>query len=578
MNTIDQRLDLPYLESVETRDAGRILPILGICAMYSWVIFAAIYGCIVYREFMPLEGRIATAILLACIGWIALRVLFSFTYFKTDSDGFTMRGPFRRRFIPWIEIQSASVSMTRTKETMLTLITKRDKVRVNARGLGGGAGIADCVAASVWQHLRREGRADGMILPESALRLWDEIPDDVPAEIDWGKPASKGTLFITILMAVFFYGGIIGMANSMGLTIPLLIMCASMALGVTAMMKMLFSTALCTASGARVRRDGIEGDFPFGKRYIPWSQVASAWWSQKNLVIKSVNPRSEIWVPYKLGSRESERLILCIIRYLRSAGNPQAVPLPVLISSDSSYFKKTAFSSQHIEAMKQAFLNTLDEPARRCIKRLGAIQSTLIFFGLALALSVMFTDPVGRLAHIFHASPDVRYFFWLHSLIIAVPLIITSTLVFSIASELICARFAGPYREIWKEYNTLGSGKLYRIIAYIGAVIGVLGVLAIPFMVGCYTSFKDSGMAIGRFGRFHEEFHPWSQVQQLETHAVVGYNHGRPYTRNIYTIRFSDGSDWSVDENGIIGCDQRDELVPAMQFAVSKSGRQMVYK
>ena len=77
----------------------------------------------------------------------------------------------------------------------------------------------------------------------------------------------------------------------------------------------------------RLRLGYIEALTWRGWVYVAWSDVADASWERNYLVIRYGGKKS-VFIPYVVGAEESEKMILGLIRQLRTASTPTAVSIP----------------------------------------------------------------------------------------------------------------------------------------------------------------------------------------------------------------------------------------------------------
>lgn len=564
--------DLPGLERVETRGSNEWLFALFYSAFMLWqVVFIAILFWR-YRHFLGREGYILTGLVFSLVGWLVLRMLTGYTYFATDHQGLTMRSRVSKRTIPWLDVQEAA-SRQRSKRTTLRLVTTRGRFTATPSALGSMEG--ECIVASAWQHLRRFGKSDGIKLSADMLRMWEPIPDDVPAEVDWGKPPrafERVGPFVGLLIfpafAAFF---LIADARSGIMYVPLVL------ISFIFFLKMLILPGMRSIPRqVSVRPDGLILKLLFRDAYVPWSSVAAAWWqgsSQGNyLCVRSAVPRAEVWLPYTLGKRESEQLILSVTRYLRNAGTPQAVPLPDLISRDTSSLKQAAYSGQKLGYLQRAFLNTLDPAIAKRIQRIYSLQFGVALLAMFAFAAIPVANVPGIISERLFSCPGTRCFVASSSWALVL-LMIGALAVAGVAMEKVGYRLAGPYRDVWREFCKVGSGnsRVTRILLWIFIAVFVLGIASVPCFVCCYTRVTDKGIAMNRPLRFHEQFYPWGQIQQMEVRHTTRLDHGETHEDRRYIVKFEDHTDWTISDDGTIW--EKARVTRAMNFVQRVSRR-----
>ncbi len=199
------------------------------------------------------------------------------------------------------------------------------------------------VCASIWQHLRRLGKADNLTLPELALTFWDRIPDELPREMDWVNARVSRT-WPTVMLLVVFAGFVLWgafAAASQGQYIGTVFM-SLLAVGMLWGCRSILREAVPYAREARLTDERIDARTGHGAVSISWSDVKCARWRMDAntntvyILIGGGQPYREIAVPYVPFSEDSYKLILAVIRRLRTAGNPQVLTIPSILRSISS--------------------------------------------------------------------------------------------------------------------------------------------------------------------------------------------------------------------------------------------------
>jgi len=486
-----------------------------------------------------------------------------------------MRGPLRMRLIPWIDVTEAKTSGEGSLR--LTLVTNRDSVKLDASSVGPSW---FCLLASIHQHLARLGRADGMVLPENALSIWREVPEDVPSEVEWNAGSSRAAIFLGVFGVLMFGGcGWLIVSSLREGKIGMVIMAGFALVAWWALFQGLLAPSVCRSPlQVGVRRDGLEARLPFRNVRISWSDVAAAWWFNDNLIVRAGNSRREIWFGYRLGDRESEQRMMCLIRHLRSAGGGQAIPLPMLVSVDSKCLRQPAYSSQRQGIVRRAFLEALDKPIRTLLNRLYGLQAASIFVGLALGAAFVFAEVPGRLSKLIFAAPGTRHFVPSAAIIVGVPIMFGAMCIVAICAEKLTLKLAGEHVERWRELCRVGtSEKMERAgkaIVYVFACLGLLGFLSVPLFVCSYTRVTDSGIAMNRPFAFKERLYRWVEIREVVDYRRIAMNHGRTVARDTYTVRFSDGTDWTIGDSTTVGR-QIAETEGALALIAKKSGKQM---
>lgn len=161
--------DLPGLESVESKSGGGCNPIFG-CGL---LIFFPVFGI---ASHIAWYGILASIIVTLGVN-LLYYYLTDITY-ATSPDGIQIKRKLGSTVIPWTNIRRASFNPI-WPSSEITLETQTGKrIKVTAPPV---------LEASIWQHLRRIGRADNARLSEEALSIWAPIPDDIPYEMELGS-------------------------------------------------------------------------------------------------------------------------------------------------------------------------------------------------------------------------------------------------------------------------------------------------------------------------------------------------------------------------------------------------------
>jgi hypothetical protein len=327
--------DLAGLERVQTNDLRFLVLIGGYLALMVGLIVPGIVMVFLLGiwRYVPREGIALVCATVVLLLWVLIRMLLGDCWFRSDPCGLTIRSALRRRFLRWDEVLSARIVVALTGETFVMLDTSHGRVTIYPRGFGTAA-TGDAIVASIWQHLRRLGKADGMVLTPNMLRLWEPVPGDVPSSVDWEKIPSTiaklGSITAILVIVAFVLSGIwwICTFRFSWAFLPFVLTLILMWGGVIKWI--VIPELLHKAWSVRVRPDGIEAKTLFSSVYISWSDVVLAMWRPYGLYIRG-NAGGEVIIPFMSGNRESEILAMAIVRHLRTCGSPQALSLRPLM-------------------------------------------------------------------------------------------------------------------------------------------------------------------------------------------------------------------------------------------------------
>ncbi|MEN6520742.1 MAG: hypothetical protein ABFD46_06270 [Armatimonadota bacterium] len=218
---------------------------------------------------------LATALILFYINFVK-RILLEEQYIRSDSFGLTVKRALSKSFIPWSDVEDAWIAQSPGGKPRLTL-----KHKGKVFSMSGTATLNLGLAASIWQYLRQYGKAYNVHITESVRSLWNEIPKSVPKEMDW-KPVDAPAGF--------------------------------------------------NIKSIELRNDQISVDKNGKLKTIAFSDVTAACWLRVPagvfLYIGSNKKHKRITIPVMLPEADYVRLLLAIVRRLRTAGVPQWVEVP----------------------------------------------------------------------------------------------------------------------------------------------------------------------------------------------------------------------------------------------------------
>lgn len=203
---------------------------------------------------------------------IVLAIMFTkISYWRTDSDGLTrMTMPGLHRKIAWEDVREVKTTWNTSVSLsypIYCLRTKRGKLTV--------PGLLPSTAASIYMHLLPLGTAGGLQLTPDMQSFWLDIPNAIPAEMDWDKIGATGS------------GGV---------------------------------------QRVELRSDGVTVVKNNKQTFILWSSITKATyvWGSVRLTADG----KQTVVPFAKGDPASARLILALIRRLRTLERPLAVVIP----------------------------------------------------------------------------------------------------------------------------------------------------------------------------------------------------------------------------------------------------------
>ena|GEM_PF-6956055 len=315
---MNQLPDLPALEAVETRTRER--PVLASIAFLFVAGFTGL-GVRAYirlgdyaRDLLP-QVTVAAVLAGGICAWIVYRLILADFHWRTNADGLHSRSLIRRRFRRWEDMSS------------LTRLSGKSATTYDSRLVS--------VDASVWQHMRRLGKADDTALPEPALTFWDVIPDELPTELQWRnpRPIRRNYIIWCTLSGVVLAAGL-------GLVVSL---CFGFRFT-----DVLFQILICClygpllSSAARMNKMQPEHILLGGKHMQMWfmgrtlnlapDEVTHAWWGDLGILHLRTST-AHFTIPLDSIYDASSMMVLAIIRWLRLAAKPKPIVIPEILRS-----------------------------------------------------------------------------------------------------------------------------------------------------------------------------------------------------------------------------------------------------
>ncbi|MEN6371269.1 MAG: hypothetical protein ABFD64_04570 [Armatimonadota bacterium] len=276
--------DPMYLPELEVVDAwGPHQEISGFISLVFIFLFGCMFAGLMYRIWnLPRTwiGNTASALLATALTLfyfnLVKRILLEEQYIRSDSSGLTVKRALTKSFISWPDVEDAWIAQSPGGKPRLTL-----KHKGKVFSMSGTATLNLGLAASIWQYLRQYGKAYNVHITESLRSLWNEIPESVPSEMGW-KPVDAPTGF--------------------------------------------------NIKSIELRNDQISVDINGKLKTIAFLDVTTACWLRVPagvfLYIDSNKKHKSITIPVMLPNADYVRLLLAIVRRLRTAGVPQWLEVP----------------------------------------------------------------------------------------------------------------------------------------------------------------------------------------------------------------------------------------------------------
>lgn len=329
----DRLRELPELESVRVKVANKVintslvLPLLavpGVCTillpiMMVWYVLDRTAES---RAFVVPVLGVLVFLAIMVDRWIVRRLLLCDYYYATSRDGFTVGRFLGRLFVSWEDVESG-----------LFLRRGGYEIRTSQRviKLEESAAANACLEASIWQHLKRAGRAHVSPLSPLAVSLWAQIPDDTTDEIQW-EPPDPPALTDIVLRALFWQALIWGPVLYFRLRITALpFIFASFPITSAAY-------SLSQTTRISISPDQMEATTALGSCRVGWNKVRSmrfldGWSSHAASLMIRVGILRYVRIPWLPEHPNSTRLLLAIVKRLRQEERFQLQPFPAVLLS-----------------------------------------------------------------------------------------------------------------------------------------------------------------------------------------------------------------------------------------------------
>lgn len=253
---------------------------------------------------------------------VPLAAIHKGTQWETNSDGIIVRGFFGRGFLRWSDVQEVRIRHNPLTGGPCCYLSSQS-VTIPIR-------FEDPrFVASVWQHLTRHGHQDGLAIPPEAARYFAPLPDDIPAEVTWENPRRIRVWAYRIGLGLLYGSWSVAMIwwvwtrNTHSCGDALI---AYPALYGPVLLIQWCRRPLLTARRITVMPDRLIAEVGTRSRSIAWGDIRSAIWAKNRIEITA--RRTVLYIPWRLDDPASNKLVLALIRRLRSEPRPVQLPLP----------------------------------------------------------------------------------------------------------------------------------------------------------------------------------------------------------------------------------------------------------
>lgn len=331
---MNDRPDLPGLERVTSRgvmDRSPVLLILGTIAAMVWLVVAMFLVTFHHqrRDVVAWTLAIVLASLLLQLLWDWVRLSLRWSW-RTDEQGIRASGLLGMRALGWAEVEQACIRrLGPIRGTRLVLTSGSEDLLIPTGDFR--------LVASVWQHLRRVKISSSIQVPKEAEAYWRAVPDTVPREmaLDTTPPTQPlrsllpsivmGVAWLALVVAVLSDSASIRWQESVWLLFFTLLVALKVSEPFIAQ----------TARRVNARSDALEADTLFGHAIVTWTDVKSVHWVSRVSVSRThrqlrlgLGRHRALRIPWDPGDMHSVRLVLAVIRQVRSANPGLLVPIP----------------------------------------------------------------------------------------------------------------------------------------------------------------------------------------------------------------------------------------------------------
>lgn len=331
---MDYRPDLEVLESVETNTSKLYLANKAFSnSVYGRLTVAVIFAeqLLSMRHNMHFMIKANYFIAIGLLAIIFIDLCFIRVYkWRTDSGGLTARKALTSNFISWSEIHEVRPKHSFESEMPIgyDLIAHHSHMWLPAPTTMHREHML--LIGSIWQHLRRIGRGDVIQLPEKMEDLWWQIPDDIPAEVEWESSYLSGwkplrTLLILMGLIIIVYMTFFAASVSGPHALLVIYSIGILASGLWIMMWYLLNKGRTLAETAHVGDDGIEAISGTGRKYLRWQDITVANWTETDIALQLAGRGVYMRIP---NQDDADILLLSILRRLRSMDKFRGIAIP----------------------------------------------------------------------------------------------------------------------------------------------------------------------------------------------------------------------------------------------------------
>lgn len=469
---------------------------------------------------------------LVCL-WAAVRALLGWYGYRTDSTGIRLLALARKRLIPWDDIRTAEYRPAAGgRAAVLSMETSSGRMSLGLAGFVS-AQYGDILAASVYQRLREDGRMAKPQLGAHALRMWMDVPREVPEDVDWSGKAPLADLLVPVAT---LWISLLLMVALISLPVPIAI---GLALPGTYLLAQ--SPALGTAASARVTRDGLTARTLAGTVTLRWNEAGAAWMTPDILRIQGTNKRPMVNLPFKLGDQASEELVLAAIRRLRDTAG-LAIEVPLTTISDPDLWEAPCRTSDVRGRLQIAFLRGLPTPVGRRLNLARNTQAAGVAAGITLGMVAAFSGVVPLFSRWLHTTADAQLVVTPAEALMILPVIFGLTAAICYGAQMLTRCITGRCVEEWRRMLAIGGP--VKPVRWLLPALAIAGALPVAASVLFFVRFEPDAIVVQS---------PWRSAHRLEQINRISIvtrtaSDGRPCPTRTYAIEFSDGDQLGFSE------------------------------
>ncbi len=188
--------DLPGLETAFYR-IGEMVPYAIVYCLLS-VIHAVIIAA-VYKNIALLDLEMYCGLMVLIGGWLLYKRKTNYLEYRTIPEGLVIKSRFGRKHYSWNDITSATRTKSKDGKDEIKLGTAQESIVI--RYSRSNERMQYCrLVASIWQHLRKYHKSNGITLLQQELSFW--TPVELPTKTQYPYPMGYALVLVMMLGSV----------------------------------------------------------------------------------------------------------------------------------------------------------------------------------------------------------------------------------------------------------------------------------------------------------------------------------------------------------------------------------------